>query len=345
MPRKYHIFVSSTADDLKNERLAACRVIYDLGHIPVSMDSVDITEKNGWRVIKKNIAEADYFLSLTAHKYGALSGEPLMHGSSTEIEYAQALKLEIPVLAMIISEKARRKAAKKEDDPKILDALNAFKERLRTHPHAEWSTMTDLTQNLRELLTREFFLNPQNGWTPGSERASPASANAMGRLVAENETLRRQIAVTGGGRIRWQRSMRRTLVLLNNNRCSLSFYYADGANWENTIKCRYLRLFKLLVPELYLGKTTPELSRFLGNILNPDLNRVIRKDYPTPSNTIKKIMADLHLLRLVHYTPGAGEEIWEVSDYGKELYTLYRLRQLGRGPKNPGKSGGETGPA
>jgi hypothetical protein len=337
MPRKYHVFISSTSEDLKSERIAVSRIIFELGHIPVCMDSVDITEKNGWRIIKKNIGEADYFLSLVAHKYGALPEEAKVPGSSTEIEYAQALKMEIPVIAAIIGEKARWKASKKEKDPKILESLNDFKDKLRTHAHTEWSTMADLKQNIRELLTQEFSLNPRNGWAPGAERAGPAVANAMGRLMVDNETLRRQIAVQGGGRTRWQKNMRRTLVLLNNNRSSLSFYYTDGENWENTIKCRYLRLFKLLVPEIYLGKTTSELSRFLGSILNPDLDRAIRKDYPTPSNTIKKIMADLHLLKLVHYTPGDGEEIWEVTDYGKELYTLYRLRQFEKTSKNAGK--------
>jgi hypothetical protein len=305
------------------------------------MDAVDITEKNGWRVIKKNIGDADYFLSLAAFKYGALpegSGAP---GSSTEIEYAQALKMEIPVIAAIIGDKARWKASKKEDDPKLARALEDFKDKLRSHPHAEWSTTAELRQNVRELLTQDLFLNPRTGWAPGAERATPAAANAMGRLMAENETLRRQIAVQGGGKARWQKNMRRALVLLNNNRASLSFYYADGENWENPIKCRYLRLFKLLVPELYLGKTTSELSRFLGSILNPELNRAIRKDFPTPSNTIKKIMADLHLLKLVYYSPGDGEEIWEVTDYGKELYTLYRLRQFDKSSKGVEKEKAE----
>jgi hypothetical protein len=273
-----------------------------------------------------------------AHKYGALPEDAGTPGSSTEIEYAQALKTGVPVLAAILGEKARWKAAKKEHDPALIEALNDFKERLRAHPHVEWSGAADLVQNLRELLTQEFFLNPRGGWAPGAERASPAAANAMGRLITENETLRRQAALAGGGKNRWQKNMRRTLVLLNNNRSSLSFYYAGGENWENTIKCRYLRLFKLLVPELYLGKTTSELSRFLGNILNPDLGRAIRKDFPTPSNTVKKIMADLHTLRLVHYTPGAGEEIWEVTDYGREIYTFYRLRQFERAAKNAEKS-------
>jgi hypothetical protein len=339
MSRKYHIFISSTHDDLKNERLALCRIVFELGHIPICMDPFDITDKNGWRTIKKNIGECDYFLALTAHRYGLLPGTSGGAGS-TGIEYAQALKMEIPVLALIIADKARWKASKKEDDPKLIAALDEFKEKLRTHPHAEWTTMQDLKQNARELLTQEMFLNPRSGWAPGIERAGPDVANALGRLVAENEDLKRQVVIQGGDERQWQKKMRHTLEMLAANKITLSFFYAPGENWENTIRCRYLRLFKLLVPELYLGKTTSELSRFLGSILNPDLTRAVRRDYPTPSNTIKKIMTDLNLLKLVHYTAGGSEEVWELTEYGKELYTLYRLRQFEHGATAAPPKGG-----
>lgn len=333
MPKKYHIFISSTMDDLKSERQALCRIIFELGHIPVCMDSLDITEKTGWRIVKKNIAESDYFVSLVAHRYGQLPEGLCGKTSVAEIEYAQAIKARVPILALIIADKARWKAAKKDTEHKVVVALNDFKEKLKSHPFSEWLNMQDLKQNARELLSRELALNPAGGWVPGSERAAPETANALGRLMAENEELRRQLAIRGGGRGRLQKQARHVLEALASNRVSLSFFYADGENWENTIECRFLKLFKLLVPELYLGKTSSDISRFLGSILNPDLSRAVRKDYPTPSNTIKKIMADLHSLRLVQYISNGNEEIWQISDYGKEIYSLYRLRQFEKSVK------------
>jgi hypothetical protein len=332
MPKKYHIFISSTLDDLKNERQALCRVIFDLGHIPVCMDSVDITEKNGWRIIKKNIAESDFFISLVAHRYGRLPEGLGGKTSSTEIEYAQAIKARVPVLALIIADKARWKDAKKDKEDKAA-ALNDFKERLKSHPFSEWFNTQDLKQKALELFSREMALNPAGGWAPGSEQTAPETVNALGRLIAENEELRRQLAVCGGGYGRPQKRGRHVLEQLAANRVSLSFFYTGGENWENTIDCRFLKLFKILVPELYLGKTSSDISRFLGSVLNPDLSRAVRKDYPTPSNTIKKIMADLHALRLVQYAGSGNEEIWQISDCGREVYSLYRVRQFDRSVK------------
>ncbi|MDR0878993.1 MAG: hypothetical protein LBN21_13175, partial [Treponema sp.] len=66
--------------------------------------------------------------------------------------------------------------------------------------------------------------------------------------------------------------------------------------------------------------------------LNPDLEKTVRKDYPTPSNTVKKIMADFTLLKLVKCRNSGqnDNEAWEVTEYGKELYSAYRMRQLER---------------
>jgi hypothetical protein len=188
-------------------------------------------------------------------------------------------------------------------------------------------------------------LNPRPGWVRGGDAVKPGVANELARLIGENEDLRGQIRAGDGKLIRRVREqMKHALKILAVNRVSLSFYYVSGDNWENTRKFRYLRIFRLLAPELTLGKTTAELSRFLGNILNPDLEKTVRKDYPTPSNTIKKIMADLSLLKLVRTTSGAAErggdnEAWEVTEYGREVYAAYRMRQLERALKKQEEGG------
>jgi hypothetical protein len=132
---------------------------------------------------------------------------------------------------------------------------------------------------------------------------------------------------------RLREQLKHAVKVLALNRAILSFYYENGKTWENTRKFRYLRIFKVLAPELYVGKTTADISRFLGGVLNPDLKRPVRKDFPTPSNTIKKILADFTLLKIAHCAGGNPEagsdsEIWEITEYGKELYGVYRARQL-----------------
>jgi len=130
--------------------------------------------------------------------------------------------------------------------------------------------------------------------------------------------------------------IKNTFKVLAVNKVILSFYYASGDKWENNRSFRYLRIFKLLVPELAMGKTTAEISGFLGTALNPEPGKPVRKDHPTPPNTVKKIMADLSLLKLFRCKnknaneSSSDNDIWEITEYGRELYSAYRMRQLNK---------------
>jgi hypothetical protein len=327
MTKKYHIFIGSTLDDLKNERRVLPRIIMELGHIPVTADCFDASVKNDQLLIKKTIEECDYFIALLAHKFSLPDG-----ASPLETEYSCAARKEIPVLALIIDEKARWKGSKKEQDGGALKKLESFKKKLASGSHETWINTSDLCQKAQTLLIQEMNLNPRPGWVCSTQAIDPSVANEISRLSRENEELKQQFKVENGEMLtKVREQMKHALKVLALNKITLSFYYTSGENWENTRKFRYLRLFKLLTPELSLGKSTGEISRFLGNVLNPDLEKTVRKDYPTPSNTIKKIMADFALLKLVKCSGSGGDrEIWEITEYGKELYSAYRMRQLER---------------
>jgi len=326
---KYHIFIGSTLDDLKNERKELIRIVMELGHIPVIADYLDSDARSYLKILQKVIEECDYFVALVAHKYSAADGKvsPLISQCST------AAKKGIPVLALVIDEKARSKPAKKEKDPALIRKLNDFKTRLQEGPCETWLNVPDLCQKAQSLLVQELNVNARPGWVRAEKLIDPTVANEISRLSSENNALRHQVILDDNAAVNKLRDqLKQALRVLALNKVTLSFYYASGDNWENSRQFRYMRIFKLLVPELALGKNTAEISRFLGTVLNPDLDKTVRKDYPTPSNTIKKIMADFSMLKLVkcinEEEGTAGEEIWEITEYGKELYSAYRMHQL-----------------
>jgi hypothetical protein len=332
MPKKYLVYLGTILDDLKNEGRELFRIILELGHIPVQAPYGEDEKGQSERVlVNKVISECDYFISMVAHKYSS-EGEP----SLLEAEYNQALNCGVPVIALIIDDEVRWRANKKETEAARIRKLDDFKDSLRRHPHASWSNTQELCQKAQSLLLREINLRRRAGWIPGTQAVDPAVANELARLGAENGELKRRLGIESGdlvGRLREQ--LKHAVKVLALNRVILSFYYENGKTWENIRKFRYLRIFKVLAPELYTGKTTADISRFLGGVLNPDLKRTVRKDFPTPSNTVKKIMADLILLRLVRcaggsHADGVDSEIWEITEYGKELYAVYRMRQLVR---------------
>ena len=345
MSKKYFVFLSCTTEDLKAERRELTRIIYGLGAVPITMDAFDISDEDDQKIIGKAIGQCDYFVNVTAYKGGEACGKSFR----LQAEYDFAVRAGVPVIALVIGEKARWKDSKKEKTQTAAKALASFKKKLEAHAFDTWTNSSDLKQKAIFLLNREMNANPRDGWVPSIAAVEPLVANELARLSRENEMLRNRISLGGvevSKKIRAQ--IMEALKVLSQNRVSLSFYYTTGENWENTTSFRYLKLFKLLVPELSTPKTAPDISRFLGNVLNPDLEKIIRKDFPTPSNTIKKIMADFMLLRLVKYAETApldataDYEAWELSEFGNEVYTVYRLRQMIS--KNPPQNGQHNPP-
>jgi len=339
----YHIFIGSTLDDLKNERREIQRIIMELGHIPVSAEYLDSTSKNYKKLLEKTIEECDFFIAVIANMY-APKGAKI---SPLETECNIAEKNNVPVISFIKGEKsggktrgtarssARSSAAKKGKEAGFEKKQEALKKRLGKGISETWLNSKDLCQKLQSQLVQQINLLLRNGWVRADQIFAPSVANELSRLSTENEQLRHQIKIDSNdivARLRVQ--MKNTFKVLAVNKVILSFYYESGDKWENNHSFRFLRIFKLLVPELAVGKTTAEISHFLGAALNPEPGKTVRKDYPTPLNTVKKIMSDLSLLKLFrckNNNEGSNDtDIWVITEYGRELYSAFRMRQLNK---------------
>src|SRR4051794_22220126 len=99
---KYQIFISSTYDDLKEEREQVVKAVLEMGHIPVGMEMFSAADEEQWKIIKRNIEASDYYVVIVAHRYGSWSEGV----SYTEREYDFALHSKVPALGFIIHDEA-----------------------------------------------------------------------------------------------------------------------------------------------------------------------------------------------------------------------------------------------
>ena len=72
MEKRYQVFVSSTFEDLKEERHAAQQALLALGCIPAGMELFPASGDDQWTVIKRVIDECDYYLLILAGRYGSV---------------------------------------------------------------------------------------------------------------------------------------------------------------------------------------------------------------------------------------------------------------------------------
>jgi hypothetical protein len=98
--KKLQVFVSSTYEDLKEERQAAVEAILSAGHIPAGMELFAAGDQSQMSVIKRWIDESDVFLLILGGRYGSV--EPESGKSYIHLEYEYAIAAGKPFFAVVI---------------------------------------------------------------------------------------------------------------------------------------------------------------------------------------------------------------------------------------------------
>jgi hypothetical protein len=325
---KYQIFVSSTFEDLKEERDLVIKAILEMGHIPVGMEMFSAGDEEQWKLIQRQIEDCDYYVVIAAHRYGSMDAKL----SYTEKEYDYAFSLGIPALGFIISDKATWPVAKSDTDTYKKRRLEKFKTKIQKKIVSYWINKEDLYGKVSLSLMKQFTTNPRAGWVKASETTGPEVLNELSRLSKENSGLRDQLTELGKLIIKDEaEKYDKIITTLNNHKIGIGFFYNKGTNWEDKKDFDFLELFKLLAPELMVEKSTVETAKYIGLMKKPDQNKEIRDKYPIPSNTMKKILADLVVLDLVKpstkkHSLKDTNDYWTITEEGKNVFKGIRRK-------------------
>lgn len=103
MDKKFQIFISSTYEDLKEERSKVVATILKSNHFPIGMEMFSADNIEQWEQIKRTIDSSDYYILIIKRRYGSMTKEGI---SYTEKEYNYAQEKKIPILAFIVGANA-----------------------------------------------------------------------------------------------------------------------------------------------------------------------------------------------------------------------------------------------
>mgnify|MGYP000509063210 CR=1 FL=1 len=96
MKKKYQVFISSTYEDLKEERAAVTQCLLNNNCIPVGMEQFPASNMSQMEYIKKMLDDCDYYILIIGGRYGSLDDDGIGY---TEKEYNYAIQKGIPVMA------------------------------------------------------------------------------------------------------------------------------------------------------------------------------------------------------------------------------------------------------
>jgi hypothetical protein len=69
----FKVFLSSTYEDLREERAEVQKALLKLNCFPVGMELFPAADDETWEFIKSQIEDSDYYILLVAGRYGSVS--------------------------------------------------------------------------------------------------------------------------------------------------------------------------------------------------------------------------------------------------------------------------------
>lgn len=188
--KRYQIFISSTYNDLKEERQAVLQSVLKLRHIPVGMEHFVATNEEQFNYIKRLLDETDYYIIIIGNRYGSQADDGI---SYTEKEFDYAVNLGIPVIACIHSNPDSLPVNKSDTKLSERQKLNKFRNKVMHHrmvSYFSWENPSDLSAEVAVALINTISDYPRPGWERVASYENSDLLNQINDLRIENNKLK-----------------------------------------------------------------------------------------------------------------------------------------------------------
>lgn len=160
-PARYQIFLSSTYEDLREERQQATQAILEMGHFPAGMELFPASDQSQAQLIQRVISESDYYVLILAGRYGSADLSGL---SYTEMEYDWAVQAGLPIISFVRRSVDDVQAKWVEKDQDKRDRLEQFRRKVMSRMVRLYDTPSELGMQVMKSLMNEARVNPRVGW-------------------------------------------------------------------------------------------------------------------------------------------------------------------------------------
>jgi len=190
MNKRYQVFVSSTYEDLIEERLEVMKALLELDCIPCGMEYFPAANEDQWTFIKNLIDACDYYVVIIGGRYGSEAPEGK---SYTQKEYEYALSKDIPTIGFIHHDRDSLSSEKKELEKEKMTKLDAFIALVRSKMCKDWRNAYELGAVVSRSLTQLMKSNPRTGWVRADKVGSEELLAEINNLRKNNQFLAEKV--------------------------------------------------------------------------------------------------------------------------------------------------------
>ncbi len=187
---RYQVFVSSTYEDLIEERKQVTQAILECECFPAGMELFPASNKSQWDFIKRVIDESDIYLVVIAGRYGSINRDKNI--SYTEMEFDYAMETDKPIIVLIHNNIADLPSKKVESTDRGRELLENFTEKAKEGRLVKfWSNKDDIKSAVITSLTQSKKYIEKCGWIRLNEVYKNSDEETTRELSINNEKLKK----------------------------------------------------------------------------------------------------------------------------------------------------------
>lgn len=186
MDKIYQVFVSSTFEDLQEERKEVMQALLELDCMPAGMELFPASNDDQWTLIKRVIDACDYYLLIIGGRYGSTNEKGI---SYTQMEFEYALETGKPIISFLPKNPADIPSGKCEKDPEKQKKLEEFKGLAKKKLIKLWENPEQLGSIVSRSMIKLIKDFPAEGWVKACSAVDEDSVKEIARLQKENAEL------------------------------------------------------------------------------------------------------------------------------------------------------------
>ena len=320
MDKKYQVFVSSTYEDLQEERKAVMESLLQMNCFPVGMEYFNASDESQWDVIKQLIDECDYYVLIVAGRYGSV--EESTGKSYTQKEYEYAVSKGVPVISFLHKEPDSLPKSKTEQNKESETKLNAFKEDVQKRLCKYWTSADNLASQVVLSLNGLIKSKPRVGWVKADQMNAESSKEIL--------KLREKIDALNATIHELEDKAPEGIEDLQQGEDEIKILYTSSYGSNQSFKFSWNRIIAALAPHMI-----NECSEIALKLALHDLVKQIEKNTPSIHSlseesfqTVKVQLIALGIIKpsVKKHSTTDTNTYWTLTSYGNKL--MMRLKAL-----------------
>jgi Domain of unknown function (DUF4062) len=339
--KRYQVFVSSTYQDLQEERQEVMHALLELDCIPSGMELFPAANESQWSLIKKVIEDCDYYVLILAGRYGSCGTDGL---SYTEMEYCHALSIGKPTIAFLHRDPGTIQANKCETEKEAKEKLIAFRKRVEQKLCKHWSSPAELGSVVSRSLIQLIKTTPAIGWIRADELPDKNAALELLKLRQKVDELESELAKIRTTAPKGSEDLAQGEEL---HTVKFSFrmrnFESEYSTWTSTFQTTWNAVFRLLAPLMINEAAEHTLKTSLNNYISEqNMERLLEDErfqgsslmsFSLSEEDFHTIKVQLRALGLIIKSEKARSlrdltTYWTLTPFGDE--TMTRLRAIKR---------------